>query len=98
MDKQFVTTALDLAGYHIVQTLGIVQGVTVRLFGDDITYYTELCEKARQDAYSMMTLQAKKMKANAIIGVHYDSTEIAPGITEVLCYGTAVQVHLSDCF
>lgn len=98
MNKQFVTTALSFEGYHIIQSLGIVQGLHVRLFGDNAAYYTEMCETARQDAYNLMTQHAKKIKANAIIGMRYDSTDIAPGITEIFCYGTAVQIQPSDLF
>lgn len=98
MDEQFVTTAWELAGYHIIRSLGIVQGITVRLFGDETTYYTLMCEQARQDAYNLMIRHAQKLNANAIIGMHYDSTEIAPGITEIVCYGTAVEICPYDCF
>jgi uncharacterized protein YbjQ (UPF0145 family) len=101
-----VTTALSVAGYDVTQTLGLVRGITVRsrsivgstlanlqtIFGGNITILTELCEKAREEAYELMMTHAKQMGANAVIGVHYDATEVMQGVTEVLCYGTAVVV------
>lgn len=107
MKAAMVTTGFDLPGYRIVRNVGLVRGIVVRsrsvvgrffaslqtLFGGNITVYTNLCEKARTDAYSLMCVQAEKNNANAIIQMRYDTTEIAPGITEVLCYGTAVVVE-----
>jgi len=101
------TTAFDLPGYHITKSFGVVRGIIVRsrsvignvgasfqaLFGGNITLYTDLCEKAREDTFNMMLTHAGQLGANAVIGVRYDATEIAPGITEVLCYGTAVFVE-----
>lgn len=101
------TTAFTLDGYRIVQTLGIVRGITVRsrsifgtiggslqtLFGGNITLFTELCEHTRIEAYEVMLAHAEQLGANAIIGVRYDATEILQGVTEVLCYGTAVVVE-----
>ncbi len=101
-----VTTAFNLEGYKIVKNLGIVRGIIVRsrsiignigagiqsLFGGNITLYTSLCERARADAYEQLLKHAEDLGANAIIGVKYDATEIMNGITEVLCYGTAVVV------
>ena len=101
-----VTSAFDLPGHSIVRSLGIVQGVVVRsrsvvgsfgaalqtIFGGNITLYTSLCEKTRQHAFDLMLEQARQRGANGIIGMRYDSTEIGTGITEVICYGTAVQV------
>jgi len=95
-----VTTALTLPGYVVVQNLGVVRGITVRsrsivgnifgsvqsLFGGNITIYTELCEQARAETYDLMC-------QNAIISMRYDATELMAGLTEVLCYGTAVQVE-----
>ena len=100
------TTAFTLTGQRITKELGTVRGVVVRsrsvvgsfgaslqtLFGGDITLYTELCEHARQDAYERMCAHASALGANAIIGLRYDATEVSPGVTEVLCYGTAVVV------
>lgn len=100
------TTAFTLAGHTVVAELGTVRGIVVRsrsvfgniganiqtLFGGDITLYTELCERARRDAFERMCTHAAALGANAIIGVRYDATDIAAGVTEVLCYGTAVQV------
>ena len=101
------TTAFELPGYRTVKSFGVVRGIIVRsrsiignfgaslqaIFGGNISLYTELCDRARSDAYNLMIQHAGDMGANAIIGVRFDATEIAPGITEVLCYGTAVFVE-----
>jgi uncharacterized protein YbjQ (UPF0145 family) len=101
------TTAFTLAGQRITRELGTVRGIVVRsrsiignigaglqtLFGGDITLYTELCERARRDAYERMCAHATERGANAIIGLRYDATEVMGGVTEVLCYGTAVIVE-----
>lgn len=101
------TTAFELPGYQIVKSYGVVRGIIVRsrsiignfgasiqaIFGGNITLYTALCERARGDAYDQMLAHAGELGANAVIGVRYDATEIAHGITEVLCYGTAVHVE-----
>ena len=106
MEHSMTTTAFALEGYKIKKNLGVVRGIIVRsrsiignigagfqsLFGGNITLYTQLCERAREDAYKMMLKHAQEIGANAVIGVRYDATEIASGITEVLCYGTAVVV------
>ncbi|MFI3186925.1 MAG: YbjQ family protein [Methylococcaceae bacterium] len=100
-------TALTLPGYKIVSNIGLVRGITVRsrsivgnffgglqsLFGGNITIYTNLCERARSETYQLMCEHAQKYGANAIISVRYDATELMPGLTEVLCYGTAVIVE-----
>ncbi len=100
------TTTFELEGQRVVRTLGLVRGITVRsrsvfgtigaslqtLVGGNITLYTELCERARAEAFEMMLRHATEMGANAVIGVRYDATEIQPGVSEVLCYGTAVVV------
>ncbi len=107
MDHRFVTTAFDLPGYKIAGTLGVVRGIVVRsrsvvgnigasfqtLFGGNITILTDLCERARMDAYNQMAEHATAIGANGVIGVRYDANEIMPGVTEVLCYGTAVVVQ-----
>ena len=106
MQDAMVTTALSLPGYKIVRTLGVVRGLTVRsrsivgnflggiqsIFGGNITIYTNLCEQAREETYRLMCEHAEKSGANAIIAVRYDATELMAGLTEVLCYGTAVVV------
>lgn len=106
MQRVQVTTAQELPGQAVIKSLGVVRGLTVRsrsivgnffggiqsLFGGDITIYTELCEQARRDAFDQMCREADRLGANAIIGVRYDATEVMSGITEVLCYGTAVRV------
>jgi uncharacterized protein YbjQ (UPF0145 family) len=102
-----VTTALELPGQKIVRNLGVVRGIVVRsrsivgnigaalqsLVGGNITLYSELCEKARDDAYKLMLQHAAEHGANAIVGMRYDANEVADGITEVLAYGTAVVVQ-----
>ena len=102
------TTAFELAGYRIVKSFGVVRGIIVRsrsivgniganiqsLFGGNITLYTELCERARDDAFRQMLAHGGELGANAIIGVRYDANEINAGVTEVLAYGTAVQVEV----
>jgi len=99
-----VTTAFTLDGYKVDRNLGLVRGIIVRsrsifgtmgaslqtLVGGDITLFTKLCEETRAHAYQRMSEHAAQMGANAIIGVRYDATEIMQGVTEVLCYGTAV--------
>jgi uncharacterized protein YbjQ (UPF0145 family) len=106
MDHRFITTAFDLPGYKLTGTLGLVRGIVVRsrsvvgnigasfqtLFGGNITILTDLCERARSDAYNQMAEHAAALGANGIIGVRYDATELMPGVTEVICYGTAVVV------
>ena len=101
------TTAFELPGFRITRSFGVVRGIIVRsrsivgnfgaslqsLFGGNITLYTNLCERAREDTFNLMLTHAGQQGANAVIGVRYDATEIAPGITEVLCYGTAVFVE-----
>jgi len=101
------TTTFELPGYRVTKSFGVVRGIIVRsrsivgnfgaslqaIFGGNITLYTNLCERAREDTFNLMLAQAGELGANAVIGVRYDATEIAPGITEVLCYGTAVYVE-----
>ena len=107
LDSHLVTTALDLPGYRIVRNVGLVRGIVVRsrsivgnigaalqtLVGGNITLYTELCEKARADAFELMLQHAAELGANALICVRYDANEVADGVTEVLAYGTAVVVE-----
>ena len=102
-----VTTTNDVAGYRVTQHLGVVRGLTVRsrsiignigagiqsLFGGNITIYTDLCEQARSETYRLMCEHAQQRGANAIISMRYDATELMAGLTEVLCYGTAVIVE-----
>jgi uncharacterized protein YbjQ (UPF0145 family) len=101
------TTAFEINNYRVVRNLGLVRGIIVRsrsiigtigaglqtLIGGNISLFTELCEKTRGDAYELMLQHAAQLGANAVIGVRYDATEIAGGVTEVLCYGTAVVVE-----
>ena len=106
LKNEMTTTALEISGKRIIKNLGVVRGIIVRsrsivgnigaaiqsLFGGNITLYTSLCERTRKDAYEQMLAHAEELGANAIIAVKYDATEINGGITEVLCYGTAVVV------
>ncbi|OLV15578.1 YbjQ family protein [Deinococcus marmoris] len=107
MDKIMITTANELEGFRVVRQLGVVRGLTVRsrsvlgnlgaslqtLIGGNITLYTELAEKARQEAYDLLVQHALEHGANAIIAMRYDANDIADGVTEVLAYGTAVVVE-----
>ncbi len=102
-----VTTAFDLHGFTVKRSLGLVRGITVRsrsilgtlggalhtMVGGNITAFTNLCEKAREEAFELMITHAKEMGANAVIGMRYDANEVMDGVTEVLAYGTAVQVE-----
>ncbi len=102
-----VTTAFELPGYRLTRNHGVVRGIVVRsrsiigtigaslqtLVGGNISLYTELCEKAREDAFRIMLAHGAELGANALVGVRYDANEIAPGVTEVLAYGTAVTVE-----
>ena len=107
MNTDFTTTSFTLDGYQIIQNLGIVRGICVRsrsvfgtigaqietIFGGNITILTTLCEKTRREAYEIMLEHAEAVGANGVIGVRYDATEIMRGVTEVLCYGTAVVIQ-----
>lgn len=107
LERANVTTANDLAGHRIVASLGIVRGISVRsrsvignvmgsfqaLFGGQISAYQQLCERTRHDAYETMILHAERQGATGIVGMRYDANEVMAGITEVLCYGTAVMVE-----
>jgi len=107
VDKSLVSTTFGIPGYRIVRQIGVVRGITVRsrsvignmgaqiqtIFGGNITIYTELCEHAREEAFDLMMQHADQAGANAIVGMRYDANEVAPGIAEVLAYGTAVLVQ-----
>jgi uncharacterized protein YbjQ (UPF0145 family) len=107
MNHAFTTTAFTLDGYRITKTVGVVRGIIVRsrsivgnigaglqtLFGGNISLYTNLCERTRSDAFELMLKHAQQLGANAVIGIRYDATEVMAGVTEVLCYGTAVIVE-----
>lgn len=102
-----VTTTNDLPGYRVVRHLGVARGISVRsrsvigniggsiqsLFGGNISVYTHLAETARQQAFDLLVQHAEQSGANAILAMRYDANEIMTGITEVLAYGTAVQVE-----
>jgi uncharacterized protein YbjQ (UPF0145 family) len=107
---RMTTTAFTIDGYRIVETLGVVRGITVRsrsilgtigaslqtLVGGNITLFSELCERTRAESFDMMLNHAGAMGANAVIGVRYDATEVMDTVSEVLCYGTAVVVRPVD--
>jgi uncharacterized protein YbjQ (UPF0145 family) len=107
MKHPMTSTTFGIEGHHVVKQLGVVRGITVRsrslfgtlgaslqtIVGGNITLFTELCEKTRGEAFDMMVSHAEKIGANAVIGVRYDATEVMDGVTEVLCYGTAVVVE-----
>ena len=76
--------------------MGNLLGGFQTLFGGNITIYTNLCEQARAETYREMFAHARQRRANAIIGMRYDATEVMPGLTEVLCYGTAVIVERAE--
>ena len=102
-----VTTQFELDGFRVVRTLGVVRGIVVRsrsifgtigaslqtLIGGNITLLTNLCEKARAEAFDRMLEHAAELGGNAVVGARYDATEIMQGVTEVLAYGTAVFVE-----
>src|SRR5277367_4830628 len=109
VNANMITTAFELPGYRVVRTLGLVRGITVRsrsilgtigasletLVGGNITLFEEMCEKTREEALELMMQHAIQRGANAVIGVRYDANEMMQGVTEVLAYGTAVQVQPS---
>ncbi len=106
MEQKMTSTTFEICGYSTVKNLGVVRGIIVRsrsifgtigaslqtLAGGNITLYTELCERTRYDAYLEMMVHADVLGANAVVGVRYESTEVMSGVTEVICYGTAVVV------
>jgi uncharacterized protein YbjQ (UPF0145 family) len=106
MNRELITTAFDLPNHHITRCLGVVRGVTVRsrsfigsfgaalqtIRGGNITLFTELCEQSRAEAFEVMIRHAIDVGATGIVAVRYDATEVMSGVTEVLCYGTAVLV------
>jgi uncharacterized protein YbjQ (UPF0145 family) len=101
------TTVFALDGYSVIENLGVVRGITVRsrsifgtiggslqtLLGGNISLFTDLCEKTRAEAFEMMVEHAEQLGANAVVGVRYDATELMQGVSEVLCYGTALIVE-----
>jgi uncharacterized protein YbjQ (UPF0145 family) len=107
VDSSMVTSANELPGYRIVRNFGIVRGITVRsrsvlgnlaagiqtIIGGNISILTELCEKAREEAYEILLQHAAQHGANAIVCMRYDANEVMQGVTEVLAYGTAVEVQ-----
>ena len=107
MIHKMTSTTFTIDGYRVRQNLGVVRGIVVRsrsvfgtlgaslqtLVGGNITLFTELCEKTRNEAFDLMLAHAQQVGANAVVGIRYDATEVMQGVTEVLCYGTAVVVE-----
>ena len=109
MNHAMTTTTFELPGFRVAKNLGVVRGITVRsrsifgtiggalqtLAGGNITLFSELCEKTRLEAFEMMAGHAEQLGANAVVGIRYDATELMQGVTEMVCYGTAVVVQPS---
>jgi uncharacterized protein YbjQ (UPF0145 family) len=107
---EFTTTGFEIPGCRVAQSLGLVRGIVVRsrsvfgnigaglqrILGGNITLYTSMCERARENAFDIMIEHAESVGANGVIGIRYDATEIMSGVTEVLCYGTAVVAETTD--
>jgi uncharacterized protein YbjQ (UPF0145 family) len=107
INQNMVTTNIELSGYRVIKNLGVVRGITVRsrslfgniaggfqtLVGGKISIYAELCEKTREEAFQQMIQHAEERGANAVISMRYDANEVIGGVTEVLAYGTAVEVE-----
>lgn len=110
IQHDMTSTTFGVEGYRVVRTLGVAMGITVRsrsvfgtfgariqtVFGGNISIFTELCERARLEAFERMLEHAEVHRGNAVIGIRYDANEIFPGVTEVLCYGTAVEVETEE--
>jgi uncharacterized protein YbjQ (UPF0145 family) len=106
IDPTMITTSVQLDGYRVIRNLGVVRGITVRsrsvlgnlagglqtIFGGQISIYIDLCEKTREEAFQYMMQHAAERGANAVINMRYDANEVMNGVTEVLAYGTAVEV------
>jgi uncharacterized protein YbjQ (UPF0145 family) len=107
MNRELTTTAFILDGHRVIKNFGLVRGITVRsrsifgtlggtlqtIIGGNISLFTQLCEKTREEAFEMMLKHAEEMGANAVIGIRYDANDVMNGVTEVLCYGTALLVE-----
>jgi uncharacterized protein YbjQ (UPF0145 family) len=100
------TTETQLSGYRIMERMGVVRGITVRsrsifgtfgallqqIGGGRISLLVELCEQTRAEAFASAVEHAEALGANALVAIRYDATEIMTGVSEVLCYGTAMRV------
>ena len=100
------STTFELPGYRVTRSLGVVRGITVRtrslpmsilgglrtLFGGRAGIFSDLCESAREESYQLMLSHARRIGANAVVGVRYDTGPMV-GAAEVLCYGTAVVIE-----
>jgi uncharacterized protein YbjQ (UPF0145 family) len=104
---EMTSSTFEIPGRRIARGLGVVRGIVVRsrsvfgsigaslqtLVGGDITMFTSLCERTRQDAFERMLAHAAELGADAVVGICYDANEVMQGVTEVLCYGTAVKLE-----
>jgi uncharacterized protein YbjQ (UPF0145 family) len=108
--SNMTSTTFEIAGFRVVDSLGVVRGVVVRsrsvfgtvgaslqtMFGGNISIFTELAERTRKQAFDTMLVQAHEAGADAVVGIRYDANELMTGVTEVLCYGTAVRVEPNE--
>jgi uncharacterized protein YbjQ (UPF0145 family) len=101
------STTNEIFGHKVVRHIGVVRGITVRsrnvvsdaiggvqsMLGGRVGAYVKLAEAGRQEAFEHLVEHARAAGGNAILALRYDATEIMPGVTEVLAYGTAVVVE-----
>jgi uncharacterized protein YbjQ (UPF0145 family) len=106
MAEIIVTTAFEVPGKKILKILGVVRGNTIRsrnlgidvlawlrsLAGGEIANFTQLISQARDEAFNRMVNEAKKIGADAVIGMNFASSTVMAGSSEVLAYGTAVKL------
>jgi uncharacterized protein YbjQ (UPF0145 family) len=104
-----IVTTENVPGYRVTAVKGQVFGVVVRsrglagnvmaglrsLAGGEISEYTQLLEEARRHAVDRMVKNATLMEANAVIMMRFDSSEIGQTMTEIVAYGTAVDIEKS---
>ena len=107
INKNMITTGLEIPGYKIISVICVVRGITVRsrslfgniaggfqtLLGGNISIYQELCEKTRSEAFDLLLQHANEVGADGVISMRYDANEVISGVTEVLAYGTAVKLE-----
>jgi len=105
-----VTTTRDIAGKRIVRTLGLVRGNTIRarhigrdimaffrnVVGGEVSEYTKLFAKAREQALDRMIEEAREIGANAVVEVRFSTSEVMAGAAELMAFGTAVVVEDED--
>jgi len=102
-----ITTTETISGKKVVKTLGLVKGNTIwarhvgrdivagcrNIIGGEITEYTKMLAESREQALDRMQEEAKKLGANAIVGMRFITASIMGGAAELLAYGTAVIVE-----